>query len=86
VFLSSSLASVANIGIKTIHSDCNIKMPDGSTSPIVDNSLISICMQQVRGQAYAFVTKLADGLDLVLGVPWLRQHQAVLHLGSGCMR
>ncbi len=83
VFQSSRFARAANIEIKTTHSDCNIKMPDGSLSPVVGQALISIRMHQFRGQAHAFVTKLADGLDLVLGVPWLRQHQTVLHLGSG---
>ena len=82
-FISAEYAKKAGIRIEKAPG-VQVTLPDGELSPVVGK-----CQVRVRIQAYQclvtfLVTPLADHFDMILGEPWLLQHQAYLDYGSLC--
>ena len=81
-FISAAYAHRVGLTVDKLKVAQTVKLPNGSTVPVLGKCHVKVRIQQFSGTVTCWVVDLTEGFSLILGQSWLEQCRAVLNFGN----
>ena len=79
-FISAAYAHRVGLTVDKLKVAQTVKLPNGSTVPVLGKCHVKVRIQQFSGTVTCWVVDLTEGFSLILGQSWLEQCRSVLNI------